>query len=137
MNFLACAGVGGVAIGAGGAAAGPGATAAGAGAGFRGTMQEGDLVIVYENFNSMKAVYVDAKATFENRFGSFPQKVGGGLGWGGAALSVLLPPPLVCGVGVCMCVCACGGEGPCTLGWLSRSRAGMQSAQGVGLVARV
>ena len=35
----------------------------------------GDLVIVYESFNAMKAVYVDAKEAFRNRFGTFPQKV--------------------------------------------------------------
>ena len=35
---------------------------------------EGDLVIVYESFSAMKAVYVEAGAAFQNRFGTFPHK---------------------------------------------------------------
>jgi hypothetical protein len=41
------------------------------------TINAGDLVIVYENNVNMKAVYVDPKARFECRFGSFVQKVSG------------------------------------------------------------
>lgn len=40
------------------------------------TIQEGDLVIVYESFQSMKHIYVDPKAQFQNRYGAFNQKVG-------------------------------------------------------------
>ena len=39
------------------------------------TIQAGDLVIVYESINSLKAVVVDPSIRFENRFGSFAQKV--------------------------------------------------------------
>lgn len=38
-------------------------------------IQDGDLVVVYENINSIKSVYVSSKATFQNRYGAFPQKV--------------------------------------------------------------
>lgn len=38
-------------------------------------IEQGDLVIVYERFDSMKAVRVSAKDTFQNRFGAFPMKV--------------------------------------------------------------
>ena len=34
-------------------------------------IQEGDLVIVYESHDRMKAVKVSAKETLQNRFGSF------------------------------------------------------------------
>ena len=47
---------------------------------YKDTMQEGDLVVVYEHYNSMKAVYISAGAKFENRFGSFPHKVRQGPG---------------------------------------------------------
>ena len=41
------------------------------------TIREGDLVIVYESPQSMKAVTIDgAKGQFQNRFGNFPHKVG-------------------------------------------------------------
>ena len=52
---------------------------------------EGDLVVVYEGFESMKAVRVAARAQFQNKFGCFNHKVimpplGGSLagpaGWG-------------------------------------------------------
>jgi tRNA (adenine57-N1/adenine58-N1)-methyltransferase len=52
---------------------------------------EGDLVVVYEGFESMKAVRVAARAQFQNKFGCFDHKVimpplGGSLagpaGWG-------------------------------------------------------
>ncbi len=36
---------------------------------------DGDLVIVYEQFDAMKAVYVDAKQNIQSRFGCFPMKV--------------------------------------------------------------
>lgn len=39
-------------------------------------IQEGDLVIVYESFQSIKHIYVDPKAQFQNRYGCFNQKVG-------------------------------------------------------------
>lgn len=39
------------------------------------TIQDGDLVIVYENMNYMKAVTVKSSEKFDNRFGSFPHKV--------------------------------------------------------------
>jgi hypothetical protein len=39
------------------------------------TIQHGDLVIVYENVNVMKAMYVDKKASFSNKYGNFAQKV--------------------------------------------------------------
>lgn len=39
------------------------------------TIAEGDLVIVYESFTSIKAVYIDSKATYTSRFGNFPHKV--------------------------------------------------------------
>ena len=35
----------------------------------------GDLVIVYERFDSMKAYDVDASKTYHGRFGLFPVKV--------------------------------------------------------------
>lgn len=41
------------------------------------TIREGDLVIVYESPQSMKAVTIDGgKGQFQNRFGNFPHKVG-------------------------------------------------------------
>ncbi len=47
------------------------------------TIAVGDLVIVYETPMSMKAVTVEAKGQFQNRFGSFQHRVrGGALGWG-------------------------------------------------------
>lgn len=63
------------------AAAGDGQSAAAAR-----TIKEGDLVIVYESFQSIKHVYVDSKAQFQNRYGAFNQKVsrgarGLGVGW--------------------------------------------------------
>ena len=39
------------------------------------TIADGDLVILYEQFDSMKAVYVDAKENIQSRFGCFPMKV--------------------------------------------------------------
>ena len=39
-------------------------------------MRDGDLVVVYERFDSMKAVTLSAKGTFSNKFGNFPMKVG-------------------------------------------------------------
>ena len=45
---------------------------------------DGDLVIVYEQFDAMKAVYVDAKQNIQSRFGCFPMKV-----------STAFPPPPV------------------------------------------
>lgn len=42
--------------------------------GVRNTISDGDLVIVYEGASSMRAVYVDAKARYDSRFGSFIQK---------------------------------------------------------------
>lgn len=38
-------------------------------------IKEGELVVVYENYNSIKFVYVDPKAQYNNRYGSFAQKV--------------------------------------------------------------
>ncbi|BDA45787.1 tRNA (adenine(58)-N(1))-methyltransferase catalytic subunit [Coccomyxa sp. Obi] len=38
------------------------------------TIADGDLVILYEQFDSMKAVYVDAKENIQSRFGCFPMK---------------------------------------------------------------
>jgi hypothetical protein len=38
-------------------------------------IQEGDLVIVYESYNSIKSLHVDPKGQFSNRFGNFAQKV--------------------------------------------------------------
>ena len=38
-------------------------------------IQEGDMVIVYERFDSMKAVTVSAKGQYQNRFGCFLMKV--------------------------------------------------------------
>lgn len=35
---------------------------------------EGDLVIVYEGHQNMKAMYVDPKASYDNKFGHFPHK---------------------------------------------------------------
>lgn len=39
------------------------------------TIASGDLVIVYERFDSMKAYDVDASKTYHGRFGLFPVKV--------------------------------------------------------------
>lgn len=39
------------------------------------TIADGDLVILYEQFDSMKAVYVNAKENIQSRFGCFPMKV--------------------------------------------------------------
>lgn len=51
------------------------ASAAGGTAAAPNTIKEGDLVIVYESFQSIKHVYVDPKAQFQNRYGAFAQKV--------------------------------------------------------------
>ncbi|KAF5842670.1 S-adenosyl-L-methionine-dependent methyltransferase [Dunaliella salina] len=45
-------------------------------------IQDKSLVIVYESINSMKAVHVDAKARYDNRYGSFLQKDWIGLPFG-------------------------------------------------------
>lgn len=37
-------------------------------------MAEGDLVIVYERFDSMKALTLTAKGTYNNKFGNFAMK---------------------------------------------------------------
>ncbi|KAF6250328.1 tRNA methyltransferase complex GCD14 subunit-domain-containing protein [Scenedesmus sp. NREL 46B-D3] len=37
-------------------------------------IQEGDLVVVYESYNALKAVYVDKKGQCANRFGNFQHK---------------------------------------------------------------
>jgi hypothetical protein len=39
-------------------------------------ISEGDLVIVYESFNAIKAVTVEPKGHYQNRFGAFFHKVG-------------------------------------------------------------
>ncbi len=39
------------------------------------TIKEGDLVVVYERFDSMKAVTVTPKGQFGNCFGNFQTKV--------------------------------------------------------------
>lgn len=39
------------------------------------TISEGDLVIVYKQFDSMKAMYVKFTENFQSRFGCFPMKV--------------------------------------------------------------
>lgn len=44
------------------------------------TIQEGDLVVIYESFNSIKFAYVEKKASYVNRFGTFHHKVGPILG---------------------------------------------------------
>lgn len=57
------------------------------------TIQEGDLVIVYESFQSMKHIYVDSKAQFQNRYGCFNQKVSRATCcWGRKNLLLLLLP---------------------------------------------
>lgn len=38
-------------------------------------IREGDLVVVYERFDSMKQVVVRGSGTFGNRFGSFRMQV--------------------------------------------------------------
>jgi hypothetical protein len=39
-------------------------------------IQEGDLAVVYESYNAIKAVYVDSKkGQYANRFGNFQHKV--------------------------------------------------------------
>jgi len=39
-------------------------------------IQEGDLVVVYEGFDNMKAVRVTANGQYNNKYGSFAHKVG-------------------------------------------------------------
>ena len=39
-------------------------------------IKHGDLAIAYERFDSMKAVYVDEKGRYQNRWGCFLMKVG-------------------------------------------------------------
>lgn len=41
-------------------------------------IQEGDLVIVYESYTNIKAVYVNSKEKIHNRYGTFLHKVGEG-----------------------------------------------------------
>lgn len=41
------------------------------------TIKAGDLVVVYEGYNSMKYVYVDPKASFANRYATFFHRVRG------------------------------------------------------------
>ena len=38
-------------------------------------IQDGDLVVVYERFDSLKAVVVNSRSEFSNRFGHFQMKV--------------------------------------------------------------
>lgn len=40
------------------------------------TIQAGDLVIVYERFDTMKSVYVNPGESYGNRYGNFKLKVG-------------------------------------------------------------
>jgi hypothetical protein len=62
-------------------------------------IQQGDLVIVYESYTSLKPVYVDATSHFENRYGKFAHKVG---------VSVRLTG---CAREPACCVCVWGGGG--------------------------
>lgn len=39
------------------------------------SIEEGDMVIVYERFDSMKAMTVTAAGGYQNRFGHFMMKV--------------------------------------------------------------
>jgi hypothetical protein len=39
------------------------------------TIQPGDMVIVYERYDSMKSLTVSQKGRYNNRWGSFPMKV--------------------------------------------------------------
>lgn len=86
------------------AGADPAATAAASAA--ANTIKEGDLVIVYESFQSIKHLYVDSKAQFQNRYGRFNQKVSNG-------------PGLDLVRGVCAGV---GGRGRSNISSFSRSR---------------
>ena len=45
------------------------------GNGSHATIQPGDLVVVYERFNAMKAVYVDPSKVHDTKFGGFQMKV--------------------------------------------------------------
>ena len=49
--------------------------AAGAVSTSRRCIQDGDLVIVYERFDSMKSVYVNPGESHGNRYGNFKLKV--------------------------------------------------------------
>lgn len=44
------------------------------------TIADGDLVVVYERHDCMRAVHVDAKGTYDSRFGNFPMKASLGFG---------------------------------------------------------
>lgn len=59
MNFLPCT-----------------STADGATTSYDRNIKDGDLVIVYEGHDAMKAVTVTASGRFENRFGIFAHKAG-------------------------------------------------------------
>jgi hypothetical protein len=49
-------------------------------------IQEGDLVVVYESYNAIKAVYVDKKkGQHANRFGNFQHKVRNAGTWAGSS----------------------------------------------------
>ena len=54
------------------------------------TIKEGDLVIVYESYSSIKPIYVDSKAQFQNRYGAFSQKVS--IHEHATAAPLILPP---------------------------------------------
>ena len=65
----------------------------------RPTIAAGDLVIVYEHFSSMKAIYVKPGQIFNNKFGAFPHKAMVGRRFGekhasadGRGFVHLLPP---------------------------------------------
>ena len=54
---------------------------------------DGDLVIVYEGFDSMKAVRVSANGNYNNKYGSFAHKVTGGEPRGGCPAAAPLGAP--------------------------------------------
>ena len=59
-------------------------------------VKDGDLVVVYEGYESMKSVKVTAKGQFQNRFGCFAMKV---MGDGGGAAGRCSSEHLECTVG--------------------------------------
>ncbi|KAI8463851.1 MAG: tRNA methyltransferase complex GCD14 subunit-domain-containing protein [Monoraphidium minutum] len=50
-------------------------------------IKEGDLVIVYESYSSIKSVYINSKQTYSSRFGNFPHKDWVGMPYGARAHS--------------------------------------------------
>lgn len=57
-------------------------------------INEGDLVIIYESYTSIKSVYINTKSTYSSRYGNFLHKVSDGRLGPCAAAAAFVPPTI-------------------------------------------